>query len=96
MSAQQQEPTSAIGQALTHAHAGAAEQHALVQQAVSGKFARDFEWGDVDSTSSGFSFSDSETDFCKAVTAGATSFLPFIFCNGPGKRQRGEIIFWGW
>jgi hypothetical protein len=66
-----QEPTSASGQALTHAHAGAAEQHAPVQQAVSGEFARDFEWGDVDSTSSGFSFSDSETDFSKAVTAGA-------------------------
>ncbi len=81
---------------VAHAHAGAAEQHAPVQQAVSGEFARDFEWGDVDSTSSGFSFSDSETDFSKAVTAGAPLSCASFSATGREKdRVVGKFFNWG-
>jgi hypothetical protein len=56
-------------------HHASAELSAAAQEAACADAARDFEWGEVDSTSSGFSFSDSENDLLsKAVTAGALSF----------------------
>jgi hypothetical protein len=68
------EPTSAAQRAPTAAHAITSEQPASVQQAATAEVERNFEWGEVDSTSSGFSFSDSETDLLsKAVTAGSPS-----------------------
>ena len=70
-----QESTAGAGRVLTHAHATeqlASSGGRAGDGAATADFSRDFEWGEVDSTSSGFSFSDSDNDLLsKAVTAGA-------------------------
>lgn len=68
------EPTSAAQHATTASLATTLEQPASIQEVAAAEAERNFEWGEVDSTSSGFSFSDSETDLLsKAVTAGSPS-----------------------
>ncbi len=74
-----QESTAGAGRVLTHAHAAelrASSGRQVIEAAEAAGSACDFDWGEVDSTSSSFFFSDSDNDLLsKAVTAGASPLL---------------------
>jgi hypothetical protein len=77
-----QESTAEAGRVLTHAHTSelrASSDRQVIEAAAAADSACDFDWGEVDSTSSGLSFSDSDNDLLsKAVTAGASP--PLLPC----------------